>query len=320
MLRPLKRVLAKDTRAGIVPAARHAGFARVRRLEGGVVSVTARVLDSSPSDESWADCAASEAAEMGLGRAPASAVLPAHAYQLQLVELPNVPAEELGSAVRWRIKDLIDYPLEEAVVEVFEMPPHSNAASTRTGYAVVSRNDDVLQQIDLVKQADLRMDVIDIPELCIRNIAVRLPQDKNGVAFMHLVEECGFLTVTRQGVLYLIRRIDTGNRMLAEAAGDEFLLQERIAGIALEVQRSLDYYESHYDCQPITELVLGPGAAIDTLSTALAEQLGLTVSPLRLGDLFRMENDLSTDEQGSCLLAVGAALRSDSASQKAAQR
>ena len=320
MLRPLKRVLAKDTRAGIALAARHAGFARVRRLEDGIVSVTARVLDSSANDESWADDAASEAAEMGLGRAPASAVLSADAYQLQLVELPNVPAEELGSAVRWRIKDLIDYPLEEAVVEVFEMPPHSNAASTRTGYAVVSRDEDVLKQIDLVKQADLRMDVIDIPELCIRNIAVRLPQDQDGIAFMHLVEDCGFLTVTRRGVLYLIRRIDTGNRLLAEAAGDEFLLQERIAGIALEVQRSLDYYESHYDCRPITELVLGPGAAVDTLSAALAEQLGLTVSPFRLDDLFRMENDLSTDEQGSCLLAVGAALRSDSASQKAAQR
>ncbi len=318
MLRPLKRVLARDTRAGIAPAGRQAGFARVRRLEDGVVSVTARVLDTPAHDESWADHAASEVGEMGLDQAPASAVLPADAYQLQLVELPNVPADELHAAVRWRIKDLIEYPLDEAVVEVFEMPRHTNSANMRPGYAVVSRNDDVLQQIELVKQADLRMDVIDIPELCIRNIAVRLPQDRDGVAFMHLVEDCGFLTVTRQGVLHLVRRIDTGNRLLAEAAGDRFMLQERIAGIALEVQRSLDYYESHYDCQPITEIVLGPGPAVDTLATALAEQLGLTVSPLRLEDLFRMESELSAEEQGSCLLAVGAALRSDPAIQKVA--
>lgn len=318
MLRPLKRILARNTRAGIAPASRQTGLARVSRLEDGAISVTARLLDSPANDEGWADSAASQVAEMGLGRAPASAVLPPEAYQLQLVELPNVPAEELRSAVRWRIRDLIDYSLDEAVVEVFEMPRHTNSAGTRTGYAVLSRNDDVLQHVDLANQADLHMDVIDIPELCIRNIAVRLPQDKNGVAFMHLVEECGFLTVTRQGVLHLIRRIDTGNRLLAEAAHDAFLLQERIAGIALEVQRSLDYYESHYDCQPITEIVLGPGVAVDSLESALAEQLGLTVNPFRLDDLFRMENDLSIEEQGNCLLAVGAALRSDTAGQKAA--
>jgi Tfp pilus assembly PilM family ATPase len=108
----------------------------------------------------------------------------------------------------------------------------------------------------------------------------------------------------------MIRRIDTGCRQLLAAADDEFTLQELIAGIALEAQRSLDYYESHYDCRPITEVVLGPGAELGGLPDALAEQLGLTVSRLDFAELFRVENELTPEEQGDCFLAIGAALRS----------
>ncbi len=155
------------------------------------------------------------------------------------------------------------------------------------------------------------MDAIDIPELCMRNIAVLLPQDQLGVALLHFVEGCGYLIVTRQGVLHMIRRIDSGRRRLVESADDDFGLQECIAGISLEVQRSLDYYESHYDCRPISEIVLAPGAGLDPLPVALNEHLGLSITPLRLDELFSLEDDLTLEQQGSCVLAIGAALRSN---------
>ena len=33
-------------------------------------------------------------------------------YQLHLIDAPSVPRAELKNAVRWRVKDIIDYPLE----------------------------------------------------------------------------------------------------------------------------------------------------------------------------------------------------------------
>jgi len=318
MLRPFKRGLAKRVRAGIALDGARAGLARVRRLDDGGFSVSARVIDTGEDAQGWADCVAPQAADMSLERTPASAVLPANAYQLQLVEMPNVPADEMLAAVRWRIKDLIDYPVEEAVVELFEMPRHANPGNTPIAYAVVTRKTEVLQQIERMKNADLRMDVIDIPELCIRNIAALLPQDEHGVALLHFTEECGYLTITRRGVLHMMRRLDTGRTELIDASGDEFGLQERISGIALEIQRSLDYYESHYDCRPVGEIILGPGFDLQPLSESLAEHLGLTVSPLVFDDLFQMEEAISSEEQGSCLLAVGAALRADAAASQAA--
>lgn len=315
MLRHFTGALAKNSRAGIALDGAHAGLARVRRQDDGAPSLAIRLL---ATDGDWLDDAAQQADDLELKRTPTSSVLPAGAYQLQLLEMPNVPRDELLAAVRWRLKDLISFPLEEAVVELLEMPPHSNPGAPHTAYAVVTRRAEVMQQIEHMKRADLKMDVIDIPELCVRNISVLLPQDKDGVAFLHFTADGGYLTITRQGVLHLTRHLDTGRRALAAAASDEFVLQEMISGIALELQRSLDYYESHYDCRPITQIVLGPGADLDALPPGLARDLGVSVENFAFEDLFNLEEDIPPDVQGSCLLAVGAALRTDATARSVA--
>jgi len=282
----------------------YAGLAHVRQGDDGRLSLSIHAMAAGDGRDAWPD----RVAGIQLGQTPVSTVLATDSYQLQLVEMPNVPADEVPAAVRWRLKDLIDYPVDEAVVELLEMPRHANPGSAPVAYAVVTRRSNVLREIELMEQADLSLDVIDIPELCIRNIAVKLPQDADGVAFLHFTDDCGYLTITRKGVLHLVRRLETGRRDLL-ASGDDFSLQERIAGISLEVQRSLDYYESHYDCRPVTEIVLGPGGDLNPLSAALTEHLGLAVNQIDLGDLFHLEDDVSAEEQGGCLLAVGAALR-----------
>lgn len=312
MLRHLKGSLAKNSRAGIALDGAKAGIARVRRQVNSPPSLALRLLDSTGE---WLDAAARHADEMGLQRTPASSVLTPDAYQLQPLEMPNVPADELADAVRWRIKDLIDLPLDEAVVELIEMPPHSNPGAPHTGFAVVTHRDTVMQQVESMERAEMHMDVIDIPELCVRNVAVMLPQDKDGVAFLHFTEDRGYLTITRQGVLHLTRHLDKGRRAFADAADDEFTLQELISGLALEVQRSLDYYESHYDCRPITQIAIGPGADLDALPAGLSQNLGISVQTIDFEDLFSLEDEVSAEIQGSCLLAVGAALRSDAAIQ-----
>jgi MSHA biogenesis protein MshI len=309
MLRPLKRAFEKNVRVGVAEDGSRAGVARVRRLDDGSLDVAVSVVKTTGTEREWADEAAARVSAMGLNRARVSSVLTSKAYQLQPVEMPNVPADEQLAAVRWRIKDLIEYPVDEAVVELVEMPAHANPGNVPIAYAVVTRQDEIMQQIELMRRADLQMDIIDIPELCVRNFAVLLPQDQDGVAFLHFAEECGYLTITRKGVLYLMRRLETGRRALREAAGEEFALQERLSGISLEVQRSLDYYESHYDCRPVTEIIVGPGIDNDTLPSSLADHLGLTVKRITFNDLFTMEDDLSPEEQGDSLLAVGAALR-----------
>ncbi len=315
MLRPFKKAFAPDLRAGVALDGRHAAVACVRRPHSERPSLAALTVQTA--DDDWPAVAA---AGLDVGRAPVSAVLGGDAYQLQLVETPKVPDDELEDAIRWRLQHLVEFPLEDAVVQVFEMPAHANKASPPVSYAVVSPKLDIVDEIERLQRAEFAVDVIDIPELCVRNVAVHLPADRDGVGFVHFTDDCGYLTITRRGVLHLIRRIETRRGDFANPDDDEFARVERVASIALEVQRSLDYYESHYDSQPIAELVIGPGAGLDGLGNALAEQLGINVHQLDLNEMFEMERPLSVEEQGHCLLAVGAALRADDGAHEAMRR
>ncbi|MGB5344903.1 MAG: hypothetical protein WBN23_01935 [Woeseia sp.] len=243
-----------------------------------------------------------------LGRSPVSTVLADGSYQMLLEELPNAPANEMREAIGWRIRDRIDTPLEEAVIELLEMPQHARATRANSAYAVVARRDDVQTQIEKIKAVGLKLDTIDLPELCMRNIAIRLPQDAEGVAFLHFMDDSGLLTITRQGVLYLVRRIDIG-KLQMDVTPTTQLRQGLIPSICLELQRSLDYYETHYDLPSITSLVLAPGSALAPLMKAIREQLGLEVSRLDLADIFELETALDEETQKDCLLAVGASLR-----------
>jgi len=63
-------------------------------------------------------------------------------YQLLLVEAPTVPKEELKAAIRWRIKDMIDYHVDDATVDVLEIPQQEAAAGrSRLMYAVSAPNE-----------------------------------------------------------------------------------------------------------------------------------------------------------------------------------
>jgi MSHA biogenesis protein MshI len=53
-------------------------------------------------------------------RAPCIGVMTPNSYQLLLVEAPPVPDAELRSAVRWKVQDLIDFHIDDAIVDVFE--------------------------------------------------------------------------------------------------------------------------------------------------------------------------------------------------------
>ena len=236
-----------------------------------------------------------------LKHAASTTVLPPHAYSLQLVEAPNVPADEMGEAVRWKIQHLIEFPVEEAIIETFELPPPANPGAKPMIYAVVARRSEIESHIEALEAENVRIKVIDIPELCLRNLAVRLPQDEYGVAFLHFNEDVGYLTITRGGTLYMLRRIELQQEDLTDQ------LQE----IALQVQRSLDHYESQFGCPPIGELVVGPGDGLDVLARSLGDSLGIAVSGLDLSSLFAIDSDISIQAQRDCLTAIGAALGND---------
>ena len=57
------------------------------------------------------------AKELGFGRYQCSTLLAPGEYQILMVDAPNVPQAELKTAIRWRIKDMLDYHVDDATAE-----------------------------------------------------------------------------------------------------------------------------------------------------------------------------------------------------------
>jgi MSHA biogenesis protein MshI len=121
-----------------------------------------------------------------------------------------------------------------------------------------------------------------------------------------LSERRSTLLIVRQGVLYLARYIETGVATLMEAGE---LRPDLVAGLALEVRRSLDYFESHYEQTSIQQLHVSGLEPADR--EAIAHDLGLSVREVELTTLLDTDEALSPELQRLCMPAIGAALRKD---------
>ena len=179
-------------------------------------------------------------------------------------------------------------------------------------YVVAARSAVVKQRINQLLEAGLKLNTIDIPELCYRNIASLLPEDVGGVALICLARQRGILTLTRQETLYFSRRLQTGAEILWRDDVDQLTpeIEGWLDSIVIEVQRSLDYYESNFSAPPIAGVVLAPlGKKIHGIAEYLSSQLGLPCRVLDLNELIDCPRPLAEQGQVFCLPAVGAALR-----------
>ena len=281
---------------------------QVVRQAGRPPRIQAHVYRPLEAGESLNQVLEAMAREHGLLRMQCTTVLNDNDYKLLLTETPEVPPDELKSAVRWRIKDLIDFHINDTILDLFDIPGEDGAKANRELYVVAARSQAIQERVDLLVNAGMHLDIIDIPELAQRNIAALLPEDAQGVALLSFNERGGLITLTRQGLLYLSRSLGTTPRNLE----DESSRMMHFEQVVLEVQRSLDYYESHFRQAPIRTLVLAPlpfNAA--ALMEFLGANLNVSVQLLHLAQYLDAPEDLPPTLQGTCLSVLGAALRQE---------
>jgi len=253
----------------------------------------------------------------GLDRAPMSVVTQAQDYELVLIETPDVLPEELRAAVRWRLKDMIGFNIDEAVVDVFGIPDQSHRSSARAAYAVAARSEALDRYAATITQATRSLDVVDIPELCLRNLCMLTDANRTGVAMLLAGEKSGLLVLVHNSFLYVARHIEWSRSYEmdgAVAANPGARPSIDASALALEVQRSLDYYESHFDHPPIGELLIAPlQAELASLATELRSVIGLRVTLFDANILLDCTAPLTAETQAQCVLAIGAALRREAA-------
>ena len=300
-----KRAFKRDSLCALVPQENGTAFACIREQTSGPPLLESCCFHPLLPDQAIENNLQQVVKKLGLGKAPCSTILGISDYQLMMVEAPEVPPAELRAAIRWRFRDLIDFHIDDAVLDVFDAPPSGARGTQDHLYVVVSRAAVVKQRVDMLQDAGATLEVIDIPELAMRNIAARLEQDKAGVALLYFEAERGVITLTRDATLYLARSLDIGYRDLIESPA----LVERLA---LELQRSMDYYDRHFQQAPISTIVLCPlPQPARPLAEQLEQQTGISVQSLALQDIVAASDSALEEHAAECFLAIGAALRSE---------
>lgn len=229
-------------------------------------------------------------------------VLPVADYNLLLVEAPKVPSEELVEAMRWKVKDLLPYPLEECLIELFHLPAGSTKGRTML-YVVAARLTDIQEVIDLIEGADLKLNSIDIQELALRNLVESQMDTSQGVGLVHLEQNRGLLILIQAGDVYLSRKFDIDyNAGLFDELPESQLL--------LELQRSLDYYERQMGQRPPKNILLcGENISSDKITKNLKAAFSSQLSVFELSEALLGAGDYKESLLQMCTSAIGGALR-----------
>lgn len=285
--------------------------ARVERRRSGPPVV--QLCESYAKKGSDGDTLKSMVRSLRPSRFRCSNMLDSADYQLQLVEAPAVPATEVKSAVRWQLKDLLDYPVEAATVDVASVPKDkSNNARTQYVYAVSAQNERIAGRMKLFKTAKFPLEAIDVPEMAQRNVAQLFEQQARGLALLAFDDQGGLLTFTSSGELYMSRRTEITAAQLTEVQGEE--REQTLERLVLELQRSLDHFDRQFSYVGVSRLLVAPLAVDLGLERYLADNLGLPVETLDLTQVLEFDGAPELRDrarQGYRLHIIGAALRQE---------
>jgi MSHA biogenesis protein MshI len=253
--------------------------------------------------------------ELQLDRFHCTTLLKSGEYQMVQVEAPSVPKQEARSAVRWRIREMIDYPVESATVDALFIPePEGTAGRAPQMIAVAARNDVIAATVKPFHEADISLEVIDIPELAQRNLARFLEPEGRGLGLLAIDAGGALLTFTCGGELFQHRRIELSLASF-DAASPELRtgLYERLV---LELQRSLDHFDRQSHHFTVARVMITPVPDAEDMREYLAANLDVPVTLLYLSEVMDFPRIPELHEharQAQCLQMIGAAMREEGA-------
>jgi MSHA biogenesis protein MshI len=190
-----------------------------------------------------------------LRKSPCHCLMAPHDVQILQLERPPVEENELAEAIKWKIKDLIGFDVEQAVIEVFELPPRPKNPRQQIN-AVVCSEPVVRAYIDRVTGCGLDLKVLDVQELALRNLRrVMTFPEKRSLALLDFLDHEGLLTLYHGPNLHVARDFKIGLHDIESAGEDSEALYDQVL---LELQRSMDYFESTYELPLPRRLLMYP--------------------------------------------------------------
>ncbi len=215
-------------------------------------------------------------------------------YQLLLSDVPDVPADEMDDAIELKAADLLSYDIDDAVIDVIQLPTEAYRGRMRMAFIVAMRKSPLADWLKELILHSIKVNLIDIEITQLRNLAV-FHQNINESGFMYLQPLQSRLLLTYNREMVLSRSFDIGLSSLVKettvhdgelelTVTEDTQFEIQLESLVLEVRRSFDYYESQLGLGAISEMLFLCDEQHESLVTELASRLGVRILLLRPQD------------------------------------
>jgi MSHA biogenesis protein MshI len=277
----------------------------------------------------------------------ASVMLRPEQYHFLQIPAPSVAPEELKSAARYQIRDMVDVHIDDLTLDVMQVGDGLQKTNPQL-FAVAAQTVHIRAAMALARAMDWPVTVIDIQETCQRNLQTVLASqadstERADAALVVTDDRHALMTISVQGELYYTRRLELpegfltmvwslGEAALADAPDGYTPVTEyvpdysteasslsttgqtdadRAQRLVVEVQRSLDLWDRSWSSLPLAGLRVYAGERSSELATWLSRETGQSVTAMELDALFPGLADSLPALRSYCLPLLGLLLRDD---------
>lgn len=263
-------------------------------------------------------------------------VVQVHAQLASLLQLalPEVPEAERPSALKFRAREVSPIPLDDMALDYVDVQGMRVRGGEKAAYCAVARLSQMRALRDAVKGAGLRLEAIDVTDMVLRHLLGRIQTPEENGALLFIGSHGARIIVARADQLYLFRTSNLAADQLEKlqverSAGEGLQLaksddlgmpsrdagQQRTEALLLDIQRTLDFYDSNFTDPPPRRLWVLPGwRFMPSVASQLGEQMRMPVRELKLEEVLDGVEALQGQPIDLATLAIGAALRPREAS------
>jgi MSHA biogenesis protein MshI len=227
-------------------------------------------------------------------------------YQLILMDAMNVPESELAKALRWSLKGLSDYELDDVALDAFLVP---SLDDQKKAFVTLTPLSTLNEKRHLFESAFLDITKVTIAEMAIKNLMnLILPHNEKTkdtpVIVISLYNNFRKLHLMCNGVFFLVRELTPSQ----QTASDEPI---EMTNILFEMERSIDYCVNKLNLPEPQQLFFTPGfhRAVNFFPQ-IEEQLKLKVHLIDLNQHLEMSTPLSFEDQHDSFYSIAGAIHS----------
>lgn len=301
-----QRVASTD-RIGIVVGPQGLVGARVAFPDGsaGRPRLLGIATYPSGSESDWGDGMRKLARDLSAQHLIASVVPHAQLVSLLQLSAPPTPPSERAGALKFRAREVSQIPVEDMLLDYLDVPGTRARGTEPPTYCAIASRARMTLLRDAVLGAGMRLEAIDVADMALCHLLGRVA-DGSGEALAGLWlgnQGLRFVIVHQHG-LSLFR----SSTLNAEHFRDG--LADHVDQLLLELQRTIDFYESHYTTPPPKRLLLMPDwPFVPALVNALEPSLRVRPERLALSEVIVSAGMADGPAPDLSVLAIGAALR-----------